>query len=100
MGFASAGAQFEAEEPVALIIVANAVAAFGVWTDRLDGSTAAKRLMGSPVSVNDPLNVGGAAPPTTSVPTRTQFGSRLSLRIQAWRSGLKGVSVFRFGYDS
>src|SRR5579884_2074053 len=40
----------------------------------------------SPVSEKAPLNVGAGLPPTISVPTRSQSGSRFALRIHAWRS--------------
>jgi hypothetical protein len=39
-----------------------------------------------PDSENGPLNLGGVAPPTMSVPTRSQSGARLALRIHAWKS--------------
>ena len=44
----------------------------------------------TPVSEKVALNVGGVAPSTISVPTRSQLGSKSALRIQAWRSGLNG----------
>ena len=44
-----------------------------------------------PVRVNASFNVGGVVPPTISVPTRSQFGSRPALRTHACKSGAKGV---------
>jgi len=39
-----------------------------------------------PLSEKAALNVGGVAPPTISVPTRSQSGSRLPSRTQACKS--------------
>src|SRR6266851_10330314 len=53
------------------------------------------RLAGAGIAVpareNAPLNVGGVVPPTMSVPTRSQSGSRFASRVQACRSGANGV---------
>src|SRR5436190_396406 len=38
--------------------------------------------------------------PTMSVPTRSQSGSRSALRIQAWRSGMKGVPGGTIGFGA
>src|SRR6266852_5645384 len=47
--------------------------------------------IGLPASENAALNVGGVAPPTMSMPTRSQSGSRLASRVHACRSGANGV---------
>src|SRR6266436_4216184 len=39
-----------------------------------------------PASENAVLNVGGVVPPTISIPTRSQSGSRLASRVHACRS--------------
>ena len=73
-----------------LITVANAVAGVPTCTERLLGkmaaATAGRAASVVPVKENAMLNVGAGAPPTMSVPMRSQSGSRLALRIQACRS--------------
>jgi len=56
----------------------------------------------SPLSENAALNVGGGVPPTMSVPTRSQSGSRAASRVHACRSGVNGVpgGTIGFGADS
>jgi hypothetical protein len=50
-----------------------------------------------PSSEKEALNTGAGAPPTMSVPMRSQSGSRLASRIQLWRSGVNGVPAFEIG---
>ena len=45
------------------------------------------------------LNVGAGVPPTMSVPTLNESGSRFPLRTQAWRSGRNGVPGGTIGSD-
>src|SRR5436309_278529 len=57
--------------------------------------------MVTPARLNVPLKVGAGLPPTMSVPTRNQSGSRAAFRIHACRSGLNGVpATIGFGADS
>src|SRR5262249_42353827 len=45
----------------------------------------------SPSSEKAKLNRGGVAPPTMSVPSRSQSGSKLAFLIHPWRSDPAGV---------
>ena len=47
----------------------------------------------SPLIENDALNAGAGVPPTTSIPIRSQSGSRFSLRTQLCKSFVKGGLV-------
>src|SRR5262249_40104551 len=64
---------------------------------KLDGSGTV-----TPSSENVMLKVGGLVPPTMSVPTRIQSGSRNSSRVQACKSGTNGVprGTIGLGADS
>src|SRR4051794_24103509 len=50
-----------------------------------------------PFNEKEALKFGAGAPPMISVPIRSQSGSRLSLRIQLWRSAGAGMV---FGADN
>jgi len=53
-----------------------------------------------PLSENAALNVGAGAPPTMSVPTRSQSGANAALRMNTWRSGVNGVPGGAIGFGA
>src|SRR5262245_21234110 len=81
------------------------LAAYGLSTTpagKAVGATATVGQASDPDSEKVPLKVGPGAPPTMSVPTRSQSGLRLALRIQVCRSpenGVPGASI-GLGADS
>ena len=61
-----------------------------VATRALPNSKAVEPESGTvPTRENASLKVGGVVPPTMSVPSRNQSGSRFALRIQACKSPVK-----------
>jgi hypothetical protein len=53
-----------------------------------------------PLRVNEALNVGAGTPPTMSVPTVNQSGSKFPFRIHVYRSGKKGAPGLAMGFGA